>query len=63
MYTKDELTALSDFCRANGLFLFVDGARLGCALTSPANDLALLDLARLCDAFSIGGTKKRRSLW
>ena len=57
VYTKDELTALSDFCRANGLFLFVDGARLGCALTSPANDLTLPDLARLCDAFSIGGTK------
>ena len=57
VYTKAELTALSDFCHENGLLLFVDGARLGCALTSEANDLSLPELAHLCDAFYIGGTK------
>lgn len=57
VYTKAELTALSQFCRANGLLLFLDGARLGAALTSQANDLDLADLARLTDAFYIGGTK------
>ena len=57
VYTKAELTALSEFCRANDLYLFVDGARLGSALTSGASDLALGDLARLTDAFYIGGTK------
>ena len=57
VYTKAELTALSEYCRANGLLLFVDGARLGAAMTSPANDLTMADLARLTDAFYIGGTK------
>ena len=35
----------------------MDGARLGAALTSKANDLTLPEFARLCDAFYIGGTK------
>ena len=57
VYTKAELTALRDYCNAHGLYLFLDGARLGAALTSPENDLSLQDLARLTDAFYIGGTK------
>ena len=57
VYTKAELTALRDYCDAHDLFLFLDGARLGTALTSPENDLSLPDLARLTDAFYIGGTK------
>ena len=57
VYTKAELTALRAYCDAHGLYLFLDGARLGAALTSPENDLALPDLARLTDAFYIGGTK------
>ena len=57
VYTKSELTALSRLCRDNGLLLFLDGARLGSALASPASDLTLPDLARLTDAFTIGGTK------
>ena len=57
VYTKAELTALSEFCREHDLLLFLDGARLGCALASGANDLTLADLARLPDAFYIGGTK------
>ena len=57
VYTKAELTALSEFCHANGLYLFVDGARLGCALASDANDMTLPEFAALCDAFYIGGTK------
>lgn len=57
VYTKAELTELSLFCRHHGLLLFLDGARLGCALTSQANDLTLPDIAALTDAFYIGGTK------
>ena len=57
IYTKAELTALSEYCRANDLLLFLDGARLGSALSSAKNDLTLPDLARLTDAFYIGGTK------
>jgi threonine aldolase len=57
IYTKAELTALSETCRKNGLWLYIDGARLGCALTAPGNDLTLSDIASLTDAFYIGGTK------
>jgi threonine aldolase len=57
VYTKSELTALRRCCDEHGLYLFLDGARLGTALTSPANDLTLPDLAELTDAFYIGGTK------
>jgi threonine aldolase len=39
------------------LFLFVDGARLGHALTAEANDLTLSDVSNLTDVFYIGGTK------
>lgn len=57
IYAKDELQQISAFCRENGLFLFIDGARLGSALCSQENDLELSDLAEMTDAFYIGGTK------
>lgn len=57
VYTKEELRALSETCHANGLLLFVDGARLGVALASHVNDVTFGDLASFCDAFTIGGTK------
>nr|WP_325196995.1 beta-eliminating lyase-related protein [uncultured Oscillibacter sp.] len=57
IYTKAELTALRRCCDEHGLYLFLDGARLGSALTSPGNDLTLPDLAALTDVFYIGGTK------
>lgn len=56
-YTKAELEALSRFCRQHHLLLFLDGARLGAALTSRVNDLTLADIADLVDVFYIGGTK------
>lgn len=55
VYSKAELTALSNCCKANGLYLFVDGARLACGLA--ASDLTLPELASLVDAFYLGGTK------
>lgn len=57
IYDKKELEALSQFCRQQQLYLYVDGARLAMALTAEENDLQLTDLARLTDAFYIGGTK------
>ena len=57
LYTLAELEALSAVCRKWEIPLFVDGARLGYALASPATDVTLKDLARLCDVFYIGGTK------
>ena len=57
IYSLAELEALSAVCRELGLYLFVDGARLGYGLRCRENDLTLADLARLTDAFYIGGTK------
>ena len=57
IYTKAELEELFRCCRANGLLLFLDGARLGTGLAAPGADLTLPDLARLTDVFYIGGTK------
>ena len=57
VYTKAELISLRHCCDEHGLLLFLDGARLGSALTSPENDLTLPELAALADVFTIGGTK------
>lgn len=57
LYSKAELTALHDVCARCGLYLFIDGARLGYGLTSPENDVTLRDLCDLSDVFYIGGTK------
>lgn len=57
LYSRTELEALSAVCRNRGLFLYLDGARLGYALASPRNDVGIADLARLCSVFYIGGTK------
>lgn len=57
IYTKSELEQLSNFCKVNKLFLYVDGARLGSALCSEENDMELSDLGTMVDAFYIGGTK------
>ena len=57
LYSLAELEALSAVCRGAGVRLYADGARLAYALACPENDVTLPDLARLCDAFYIGGTK------
>lgn len=57
LYSLAELESLSQTCRELGLYLFLDGARLGYGLASRENDLTLQDIARLCDVFYIGGTK------
>lgn len=54
-YTLDELGKLADFCRASGLFVYIDGARL-------ANAAAHLhcrpdQIAQHADVLSFGGTK------
>ena len=57
LYTLNELEAMSAVCHKLGLYLFVDGARLGYGLMASGNDVTMADLARLCDVFYIGGTK------
>lgn len=57
IYHKGELEAIRAVCDRNRLLLYVDGARLGSALTAASGDVTLADMARLTDAFYIGGTK------
>jgi len=57
LYSLAELKELSDLCRAKGLYLFVDGARMGYGLAASGNDITLADYAKYCDVFYIGGTK------
>ena len=57
LYTLAELEALSATCKEMGLYLFLDGARLGYGLAATGNDVSMKDIARLCDVFYIGGTK------
>ncbi|MGC9331020.1 MAG: threonine aldolase family protein [Bacteroidales bacterium] len=57
VYTKKELHALRETCDKYNLLLYIDGARLGMAMTSPVNDISLHELASLSDAFYVGGTK------
>ncbi len=57
LYAKKELERIAAVCRRYEIPLYLDGARLACALASPESDLTLPELASLCDAFYIGGTK------
>ena len=57
LYSLSELEEMRKVCDEFGMRLYVDGARLAYALACDANDAGLPDLARLCDAFYIGGTK------
>ncbi|UWX61759.1 aminotransferase class I/II-fold pyridoxal phosphate-dependent enzyme [Chryseobacterium oranimense] len=57
VYLAKELEELSNFCREKGLYLFMDGARLGHGLTSEISDLSLEKVAELTDVFYLGGTK------
>jgi threonine aldolase len=54
-YTVEELRRMGEFCRANGLLLFMDGARLANAAAFLGCSLA--DLSAHVDALSFGGTK------
>ncbi len=57
IYSRRELEEISAACKRLKLVLYLDGARLGSALTSRAADLDLKELCRLVDAFYVGGTK------
>lgn len=57
IYSEAEMTALYNKCKEKDLYFYVDGARLGTALTCEENDLSIRELANICDAFYIGGTK------
>jgi threonine aldolase len=54
-YTLAELGAIRDFCRANELLIYIDGARL--ANAAAYLDCSLAELAAHADVISFGGTK------
>jgi len=54
-YSPEELCRLSELCKAEGLYMFMDGARLANAAAYLGCELA--DLAAHVDALSFGGTK------
>lgn len=57
LYSKSELQALSDCCAEHNLIFYIDGARLGSALTCADCDFSIKDIFELCDLFYLGGTK------
>ncbi len=57
LYTKQELTDISNVCKKHHIPLFLDGARLGYGLMAQGTDVTLADIASLTDVFYIGGTK------
>jgi threonine aldolase len=54
-YTLEELRRLGEFCRASGLLVYMDGARL--ANSAAFLGCSLSDLAASVDVLSFGGTK------
>ena len=58
LYKLTELKDLYITCHQMGLYLYIDGARLGYALCSPVCDLTPADIARYSDVFTVGGTKQ-----
>ena len=57
IYTRKELLDLRETCDKYGLYLYLDGARLGSALTSASCDYEPSFLGHVLDAFYVGGTK------
>lgn len=56
VYSLKELQEISACCKQYGLYLFIDGARLGSALAVRGAP-TLKEIANLCDVLYIGGTK------
>ena len=58
VWDLERFDAICDWADSHDLPVFLDGARLGSALTSPAaGGLTLEHIARRCGAFYLGGTK------
>ncbi len=57
LYSLEELKAIREVCDKYGMYLFVDGARLGYGLGAVENDISVEDFASLTDVFYFGGTK------
>ena len=62
VYTKAELSSIRRICDEYGLYLFMDGARLGSALMASDNDLKLSDIAALYDQASWRNAGERKAV-
>ncbi len=57
LYTRDEIKAICELAHTEGMYVYIDGARLGNALAALSCDIEdIIEYADV-DAFSIGGTK------
>ena len=57
VWDRARFDAICDWARSHDLRVFLDGARLASALTSPESDLTLEHIAQNVSAFYLGGTK------
>lgn len=57
LYTPEEVCALADFCHENGLYLFMDGARLSNAVASLEVPVKSVTADAGVDVLVFGGTK------
>jgi len=57
LYTVDELTYLCDYAHRNGMYVYIDGARIGNAIVALNSSLTQMIEETDADAFSLGGTK------
>lgn len=57
LYSKTDMIEIRSICREYDIPLFVDGARLGYGLASDKADMDIRRFSKLCDVFTIGGTK------
>ncbi len=57
LYTVDEIRKICSLAHSEGMYVYIDGARLGNALAALDSDLTEMIESTDVDAFSIGGTK------
>ncbi len=57
VYCREALKDLYYTCKQLGLYLFIDGARLGYGLAAEGGNLTPADIAKFSDVFTVGGTK------
>ena len=58
IYNRQELLEIRKSCDKYGLYLYIDGARLGYGMAAEGADFDLPFLCEVCDVFYIGGTKQ-----
>lgn len=55
VYSYEEIAEIYDLCIENGMYLYIDGARMANGLA--ASDIDIYGLPDICDIFTLGGTK------